>query len=316
VMLSSLDRRETGAEAVQFAAYLNKPIKQSALYNTLVQIFAEQAPHTPERETGDELQFDTELAERLPLRILVAEDNAINQKLALQMLRKMGYRADVAGNGAEVLQALERQPYDVVLMDVQMPEIDGLEATRRINQQWTPEQRPRIIAMTANAMLGDREACLAAGMDDYISKPIRGRELQIALERWGQRSPVSPGSDPPVRDPIPATIDRAVLDDLRALQEPGEPDFVQEMIDLYLTDTPPLIAALRVAVGQGEADGLRAAAHTLKGNSNSLGAMRMGSLSLELEKLGRSGTITTGQAEPLLGELEREFERVRRAVGG
>jgi PAS domain S-box-containing protein len=315
VMLSSLDRRETGAEAVQFAAYLNKPIKQSALYNTLVQIFAEQAPHTPERETGDELQFDTELAERLPLRILVAEDNAINQKLALQMLRKMGYRADVAGNGAEVLQALERQPYDVVLMDVQMPEIDGLEATRRINQQWTPEQRPRIIAMTANAMLGDREACLAAGMDDYISKPIRGRELQIALERWGQRSPVSPGSDPPVRDSIPATIDRAVLDALRALQEPGEPDFVQEMIDLYLADTVPLIAALRVAVGQGDADGLRVAAHTLKGNSNSLGAVRMGSLSLELEKLGRSGTITIGQAEPLLGELAREFERVRRAFG-
>jgi CheY-like chemotaxis protein len=245
----------------------------------------------------------------------VAEDNAINQKLALQMLRKMGYRADVAGNGAEVLQALERQPYDVVLMDVQMPEIDGLEATRRINQQWTPEQRPRIIAMTANAMLGDREACLAAGMDDYISKPIRGRELQIALERWGQRSPVSPGSDPPVRDSIPATIDRAVLDALRALQEPGEPDFVQEMIDLYLADTVPLIAALRVAVGQGDADGLRVAAHTLKGNSNSLGAVRMGSLSLELEKLGRSGTITIGQAEPLLGELAREFERVRRAFG-
>ena len=142
VMLSSLDRRETGAEAVQFAAYLNKPIKQSALYNTLVQIFAEQAPHVPERETADELLFDTELAERLPLRILVAEDNAINQKLALQMLRKMGYRADVAGNGAEVLQALERQPYDVVLMDVQMPEIDGLEATRRIGQQWTPGAAP------------------------------------------------------------------------------------------------------------------------------------------------------------------------------
>ena len=113
----------------------------------------------------------------------------------------------------------------------------------------------------------------------------------------------------------PATLDQAVLDGLRALQEPGEPDFVQEMIDLYVTDTTTLIAALRVAVGQSNADGLRVAAHTLKGNSKSLGAMRMGSLSLELEKLGRSGTITTGQAGPLIDELEREFERVRRAFG-
>ncbi len=316
VMLSSLDRRETRAGAVQFAAYLNKPIKQSALYNTLVQIFADQTPEAAELEAVDERQFDTHLAERLPLRILVAEDNAINQKLALQMLRRMGYRADVAGDGREVLQALERQSYDVVLMDVQMPEMDGLEATRRIVQQWTAEQRPRIIAMTANAMLGDREACLAAGMDDYISKPIRVKELQIALERWGQRSPVPFAPALLQRDSSPGTINWAVLDELRALQEPGETDFVQEMIELYLTNTPALIEALRQGIDQGDADRLRLAAHTLKGNSNSLGAVRMGSISLELEKLGRSGTITeTGQeAELLLGELEREFERVRQAL--
>jgi PAS domain S-box-containing protein len=313
VILSSLDRQETGAAAVQLAAYLNKPIKQSALYNTLVQIFAEQDPHAADPETADVSPFDPHLAGRLPLRILVAEDNAINQKLALQMLRKMGYRADVAGNGAEVLQALDRQPYDVVLMDVQMPEIDGLEATRRIVRQWTVEQRPRIIAMTANAMLGDREACLAAGMDDYISKPIRGHELQAALERWGQRTPGPPTADPPAPTSPPPTLDRAVLDDLRALQEPGEPDFVQEMIDLYALDTPTLIAALHQAIEQGDADRLRVAAHTLKGNSNSLGAARMGSLSLELEKLGRSGTIITSQVEVLLDELQCEFERVQQA---
>ncbi len=273
-------------------------------------------PEAAELEAVDERQFDTHLAERLPLRILVAEDNAINQKLALQMLRRMGYRADVAGDGREVLQALERQSYDVVLMDVQMPEMDGLEATRRIAQQWTAEQRPRIIAMTANAMLGDREACLAAGMDDYISKPIRVKELQIALERWGQRSPVPFAPALLQRDSSPGTINWAVLDELRALQEPGETDFVQEMIELYLTNTPALIEALRQGIDQGDADGLRLAAHTLKGNSNSLGAARMGSISLELEKLGRSGTITeTGQeAELLLGELEREFERVRQAL--
>jgi CheY-like chemotaxis protein len=117
-----------------------------------------------------------------PLRILLAEDNVVN-RAGLRLLSKMGYRADVAGNGQEVLQALKRQPYDVVLMDVQMPEMDGLEATRRICQQWTPRERPHIIAMTANAMQGDREMCLAAGMDDYLSKPIRVEELVKALSR-------------------------------------------------------------------------------------------------------------------------------------
>jgi CheY-like chemotaxis protein len=241
----------------------------------------------------------------------VAEDNAINQKLALQMLRKMGYRADIAGDGTEVLQALERQPYDVILMDVQMPEMDGLETTRRICQMPTSENRPRIIAMTANAMLGDREVCLAAGMDDYISKPIRGKELQIALERWGQRESAQPASAPTQDSPLP-TIDWAVLDGLRALQEEGEPDFVRETIDLYLADASVLIEALRQAVAQGNAAELRHTAHTLKGNSNSLGAKQMAAVSLELEKIGRSGTIEG--AKSLLVELECEFECVRQAL--
>jgi CheY-like chemotaxis protein len=123
------------------------------------------------------------MGERLPLRILLAEDNAVNQKLALRLLERMGYRADVAGNGAEVLDALRRQTYDVVLMDVQMPEMDGLEATRAIHWEWARPQRPRIIAMTANAMKEDRAACLAAGMDDYLSKPIRVEELVSALNK-------------------------------------------------------------------------------------------------------------------------------------
>jgi CheY-like chemotaxis protein/HPt (histidine-containing phosphotransfer) domain-containing protein len=310
VMLSSLDQREIGADAAQFAAYLNKPIKQSALYDTLVQIFAEQSLETPDPAHRDNTQFDSHLADRLPLHILVAEDNAVNQKLALQMLRKMGYLADVAGNGNETLQALERQPYDIILMDVHMPELDGLEATRRIRQRWPAEHRPRIIAMTANAMLGDREICLAAGMDDYISKPIRVNELQSALERWGQKSPAKPGSKP-ATDAAPAEINWATLDDLRALQEPGEPDFVQETIGLYLSDTPALLDTLRQAASQGDTGALRVAAHTLKGNSNSLGAIRMGAISLALEKIGRSGALDG--AEALIDLLEREFERVRLA---
>jgi CheY-like chemotaxis protein len=127
------------------------------------------------------------MAERHPLRILLAEDNVVNQKLALRLLQQMGYRADVAGNGIEAIECIERQPYDVVLMDVQMPEMDGLEASRRITARWPVGERPRIIAMTANAMQGDREECLASGMDDYVTKPIRVDTLVQALLAAGAR---------------------------------------------------------------------------------------------------------------------------------
>ena len=121
------------------------------------------------------------MGERHPLRILLAEDNVVNQKLALRLLQQMGYRADLASNGVEAIECVGRQSYDVVLMDVQMPEMDGLEASRRITSERPAGQRPRIVAMTANAMQGDREMCLAAGMDDYIAKPIRVNELVEAL---------------------------------------------------------------------------------------------------------------------------------------
>jgi CheY-like chemotaxis protein len=172
---------EGDIERLKLTAFLTKPIKASQLYSVLGNVFAVE---TRPRETRDERakpQFDPEMGKRLPLHILLAEDNAVNQKLALRLLERMGYRADVAANGLEALEALRRQSYDVVLMDVQMPEMDGLEATRIIRQEWPPEQRLRIIAMTAGAMEEDREACLAAGMDDYISKPIRVEELVSAL---------------------------------------------------------------------------------------------------------------------------------------
>jgi signal transduction histidine kinase/CheY-like chemotaxis protein len=187
VMLTSLGRREAGPEAasVDFAAFMTKPIKASQLYNVLVGIFAEQ-PGRLREPAAAAPQFDYNLGQRLPLRILLAEDNAINQKLALRILERMGYRADTAANGLEVLEAVERQPYDMILMDVQMPEMDGLEATRRLVAERPGDDRPRIIAMTANAMQEDREICLAAGMDDYLSKPIQLKELQASLERWGK----------------------------------------------------------------------------------------------------------------------------------
>ena len=146
---------------------------------------ADTAPATPAR--GPATALDAGLAARHPLRILLAEDNVVNQKLALRLLQQMGYRADLASNGIEAIESIERQPYDVVLMDVQMPEMDGLEASRRIVARFPDDERPRIVAMTANAMQGDREACLAAGMDDYVTKPIRVEELVAALTRTEPR---------------------------------------------------------------------------------------------------------------------------------
>jgi len=180
VMLTSLGQAEVSREP--FAAYLVKPVKSAQLRAVLTQIFDQGAAAAALRPSGQS-PFDRSMAERLPLRVLLAEDNLVNQRLAVRLLDRMGYRPDLAANGLEALQALERQAYDVVLMDMQMPELDGLEATRRIRQQFPPEYQPRIIAMTANAMQGDREACLAAGMDDYVSKPVNVKELIAALER-------------------------------------------------------------------------------------------------------------------------------------
>ncbi|MBE2243425.1 MAG: response regulator, partial [Burkholderiaceae bacterium] len=185
VLFSSLGRKEAMVDTL-FAATLAKPLHQSALFDTLAALLGE-APAARRAEPARP-RIDAGMAARHPLRILLAEDNAVNQKLALRLLQQMGYRADVASNGIEAIECVARQTYDVVLMDVQMPEMDGLEASRRIVARW-PESaaRPRIVAMTANAMQGDREECLAAGMDDYVTKPIRVDALVAALLQAGIR---------------------------------------------------------------------------------------------------------------------------------
>ena len=201
VMLTSICQPEITDSSVkaEFAAFLIKPIKQSHLYEALNEVLVGQ-PIKVRSASSLSAEIDPDLGQRLPLRILLAEDNVVNQQVALHLLQRMGYRADVVGNGLEVLEALRRQPYDVVLLDVQMPEMDGLTAVGHIRQEWpdevvvqeagqrsTPVKRPWVIAMTANAMMGDREMCLAAGMDDYISKPIRVAELSRALSRSKKR---------------------------------------------------------------------------------------------------------------------------------
>jgi len=184
ILFSSFGQREMEFDTGVFNAYLAKPLKQSLLFDALVTLFDPSripVPTVPAKPI-----LDSELANQHPLRILLAEDNVVNQKLAVRLLHQMGYRTDLASNGLETIDSLERQIYDVVLMDVQMPEMDGLEATRQIRQLTTITQ-PHIIAMTANAMEDDREICLAAGMDDYVSKPIRVNELVGALLKAERR---------------------------------------------------------------------------------------------------------------------------------
>ncbi len=180
IMLTSLGWRDP-EQTAHFAAFLTKPVKQSSLYNAMLGALSLNEKGVKLVASAD-THFETDLAARYPMKILLAEDNAINQKLAVRLLERMGYRIDVVANGIEAVQSIKRQHYDLILMDVQMPEMDGLEATRMIRRKIATNIQPRIVAMTANAMQGDREACLAAGMNDYLSKPIQVKELVLALK--------------------------------------------------------------------------------------------------------------------------------------
>jgi two-component system, sensor histidine kinase and response regulator len=300
-------------------------VRQSRLYDAIATVMSqpEGKVSTPEQETPIVTRHSLEEAKahtrgrRWRAHILVAEDNAVNQKVAVKMLERLGYRADVAANGIEALAALSRIPYEAVLMDVQMPEMDGYEATAEIRRREEGGGRHTpVIAMTANAMQGDREKALEVGMDDYVAKPVKAEELEAVLERWvskadedkatvfeaGDGSAVGEDSE---EDPL----DQSVLAGLRELQEEGEPDILKEMVELFLTDVPPHLAALRGAVEAGDAHSVEQIAHTLKGSCGNMGAKRIEALCTELEEIGRSGDLRAAPA--WISRLEEEFRRVR-----
>jgi len=325
VLLSSLGRRETGVEGIGLAGFLTKPVKASQLFNALVGIFGQEAARRAEAVGTS--QFDGQMGERWPLRILLAEDNAVNQKLALQLLRRMGYRADVAADGLEALAALQRQVYDVVLIDVQMPEMDGLQASRAIVAEWPRERRPRLVAMTANAMAEDRAECLAAGMDDHLAKPIRVEELALALGRCqplAESAAKAEAEGEPAggrvgeavgkavqAEPAPATLDPAALARLREMAGDDEA-FLSEMIDTFLADAPGMLAEMRGALERGDAATLRRAAHSLKSNSRDFGAQELSALCLELETMGKAGALEGAAEKPT--QVEAEYARVAVAL--
>jgi CheY-like chemotaxis protein/HPt (histidine-containing phosphotransfer) domain-containing protein len=319
-MLTSLGHRELGDHRdVNFAAFLNKPIKPSQLFDTLVGVFSERPRTAEESQFLARPLFDSEMGNRLPLRILLTEDNATNQKLAIRLLERMGYRADVAGNGREAIEALERQTYDLILMDVQMPELDGVAATRLIHEKWPGGTHPYIIAMTANAMEGDREMYLAAGMDDYVSKPIRVQELIAALERAAMNRTAhhakhegvggeTAGSNPDeeLNEEAVFGLDPVALQNLSELVGNDEA-FLVELIGTYLEDAPAMIDEMDRAIEDGDAPALRMAAHTLKSNSADFGAMTLSNLAKELEYMGREESLD-GAAD-LMPQVREAFEK-------
>ncbi len=299
LLLTSLGRLPQLQSEGVFSAQLAKPLKASQLYNTLLQLLTAGGAGEEEIEPVT----DGKRA-RSALRILLAEDNTMNQKVALRLLERLGYRADVATNGLEAIDALERQPYDVVLMDVQMPELDGLDATRRICERWPAESRPHIIAMTANALPEDREACFAAGMNDYVAKPIRADELARALK----------GARPVTRADGASEKAHVNLDDaaLRNLRDLGGEDFLAEVIDAFLADAPALIATLRSSLEQQSAEELRRAAHTLKSNGATLGAEPFSELCRAVEQQAKAGRLE-GLSQ-LVERIEQEFPPLRDAL--
>ena len=290
------------------AGFVHKPLRPAQLLDSLCRAMSIQLQR--EKRAPSARSLDETFARRFPLRVLLADDNPINQKVGLSVLSKLGYRADVAQNGLEVLKALEQKVYDLLFLDVQMPEMDGLETARQICQRWSPDERPCIIAMTGNALLGDREKCLQAGMDDYISKPVRIGELQIALERWGPlraRSPETSFFTRPKPVQAEGLLDQAIIAELREMPPSDGVSMLHELVDLFLDGAPQRIAQ----IGQFIEDppNLAFHAHALKSMSLNLGAKRIVEISQKLEELGRAGNVT--EAKPLLKELEATFSRTR-----
>ena len=311
VMMTSLDRPDDPALMRDFGveAYLTKPLKKSQLFDCLSRVIF--GPGLASR-TAIPVQVRQEPESGGSglgaLKILLVEDNVVNMNVALYQLQKMGCRADTAANGRMALAALQTQAYDVVIMDCQMPELDGYGATRELRAMEQGAKHTWVIAMTAHSLEGDREKCLAAGMDDYLSKPVRPNDLRAAL----LRCPVLVQTDIKPLESIPGVIDPGLLAGFREMDPDGSAGMLTKLIDLFLENTPTVLSEARSALSQASASQLERVAHMLKGSCANFGATSMQDACARLEELCRQGSLDG--ADEILAEVEKEFHYVSLAL--
>ena len=323
IMLSSVGIRGDGRKAREtgVSGYLTKPVRRDVLYESIAAVMG-----IPDPASGGTLVTRHTVAgarKKIDGRILLVEDNPVNQEVTLGMLSVHGCRADVAGNGREALDAIAAGEYDLVLMDCQMPVMDGYEATRalRAREKETGGKHLSVVALTANAMEGDSDSCLAAGMDDYLSKPFTIQRLGGMLAKWlsagGRPGPAGADEAPPetgaAAKPPASPIDKNVLDGIRALEGDGSRGLLERIINLYLTDAPRLVEGILSAAEKGDTESLLRAAHTLKSSSANVGATGLSELCRKVEGMARAGEpIAAG--DPLLSKFEGEHRSVLEAL--
>jgi CheY-like chemotaxis protein/HPt (histidine-containing phosphotransfer) domain-containing protein len=328
LLLTSIGARSEQLDfsKISFVSTLAKPIKSAQLLQSLTRLSSGAKPTAKKQPVRATL--DPNLADRLPLRVLLCDDNVINQKVAMRLLQQMGYRAGLAANGLEALAALDREQYDLIFMDVMMPEMGGLEATREIRErQKQNSQFPNykssiiIIAMTANAMQGDREKCIASGMDDYIAKPVRLEDIRQMVERWGPRARQS---DSPKVQPAAekgTELARTAIPVIPSPEEPpvdmdrlfeftdGSPDSLRELVTLYLSQTADQLEKLQAAVTGACGADVRRLAHSCAGASATCGMTRLVPLLRDLERQGLEGNLSN--ASQVFQQAAGEFKRIR-----
>jgi CheY-like chemotaxis protein/HPt (histidine-containing phosphotransfer) domain-containing protein len=324
IILASIGERGDAArlEALGCAGYLTKPVKQSQLFDAIITVWSQQKTVAKEKSLGSMgpstivTRHTIEEQKRQTVRILVAEDNPMNQKLAVTLLEKTGYWVDAVEDGRMVIEALKRTAYDLILMDVQMPEMDGFEATKIIREMEGEAKHTPIIAMTAHAMKGDRERCLQAGMDDYISKPIEPKEMLDAIEKWTQSSDLK-AQNSCRKKVIPQDIKAEKVDNLKdvpldietALGRFGyDKEFFREMLQEFLNHVPEQLQILEEGVKQSDAKMVEREAHGLKGAAGNLSAKRLADLALQLELLGRTKDLA-GTKE-IIDNLKSELKHL------
>lgn len=292
-----VDRRHFKA-----SGYLTKPVKRSHVRGIIIEALAPASEIPQQAKTVASGPAGKSTVS--PLRVLLAEDNPVNQKVALRMLEKLGLETELARNGLEAVQAVEQVQFDVILMDIMMPELDGIEATKRIIKSQPSETRPRIVALTANAMRGDRERCLQAGMDDYLLKPLRVDELTKVLDGCKKIG----GDGRAGRDEAELVVSANVLEGLHEMLGGDDPEFLVGLVNEFLADSENLMARMHEAVRTDSPSILRHAAHTLKSSATMFGAEEMATICGDLENIGADGRVAG--AEPLISTLEDEFATV------